>query len=95
MLGYEASRNLEEVAIQGVRAGITYPATRWGLSPAPPSLTMRPQQSPISAFTGSVVKPRVGFTPILRAGLGMTDALLTLFPYVFHRTLANPPAVVG
>jgi len=54
MLGYEASRNLEEVAVQG--------------------------QSPISAFTGSVVKPRVGFTPILRAGLGMTDALLTLFP---------------
>lgn len=54
MLGYEASRDLEEVAVQG--------------------------QSPISAFMGSVVKPRVGLTPILRAGLGMTDALLTLFP---------------
>jgi len=52
---------------------------------------MRPQESPISAFTGSVVKPRVGFTPILRAGLGMTDALLTLFPYVFF--IAHwPPA---
>jgi len=43
-------------------------------------------QSPVGAFTGSVVKPRVGFTPILRAGLGMTDALLTLFPTapVYH-----------
>lgn len=26
MLGYEASRDLEEVAVQGVRVGITYPA---------------------------------------------------------------------
>lgn len=54
MLGYEASRGLEEINVQG--------------------------QSPISPFTGSVVKHRVGLTPILRAGLGMTDALLTLFP---------------
>jgi len=54
MLGYEASRGLEEINVHG--------------------------QSPISPFTGSVVKHRVGFTPILRAGLGMTDALLTLFP---------------
>ncbi|KAF8484529.1 UDP-N-acetylglucosamine 1-carboxyvinyltransferase [Russula ochroleuca] len=37
-------------------------------------------QSPISTFTGLVVKPRIGLTPILRAGLGMTDGLLTLFP---------------
>ncbi|KAI0248715.1 UDP-N-acetylglucosamine 1-carboxyvinyltransferase [Lactifluus subvellereus] len=54
MLGYEASRDLEEMAVQG--------------------------QSPISPFKGSVVKPRIGFTPILRAGLGMIDGLLTLFP---------------
>jgi len=26
MLGYEASRDLEEVSVQGVRAEITYPA---------------------------------------------------------------------
>ncbi|KAI0306947.1 armadillo/beta-catenin/plakoglobin [Multifurca ochricompacta] len=60
MLGYEASRDLEEIAVHG--------------------------QSPISAFTGSVVKPRVGLTPILRAGLGMSDGLLTLFPEapVYH-----------
>ncbi|KAH9998390.1 UDP-N-acetylglucosamine 1-carboxyvinyltransferase [Russula vinacea] len=54
MLGYEATRDLEEISVQG--------------------------QSPISTFTGSVVKPRVGLTPILRAGLGMTEGLLTLFP---------------
>ncbi|KAF8826613.1 hypothetical protein HHX47_DHR5000194 [Lentinula edodes] len=38
-------------------------------------------QTPIAAFKGTNIKPRVGLTPILRAGLGMTDALLTLFPY--------------
>ncbi|KAJ7047501.1 uracil phosphoribosyltransferase-domain-containing protein [Mycena alexandri] len=37
-------------------------------------------ESPVGPFTGTVVKPRIGLTPILRAGLGMTDALLTLFP---------------
>ncbi|KAG6327658.1 hypothetical protein ID866_11431, partial [Astraeus odoratus] len=36
-------------------------------------------QTPIAPFTGSVIKPRIGLTPILRAGLGMTDALLSLF----------------
>ncbi|KAI0321870.1 UDP-N-acetylglucosamine 1-carboxyvinyltransferase [Amylostereum chailletii] len=54
MLGYEASRGLEQATFEGT--------------------------SPVSTFTGTVVKPRVGFTPILRAGLGMVDALLTLFP---------------
>ncbi|KII95330.1 hypothetical protein PLICRDRAFT_96504 [Plicaturopsis crispa FD-325 SS-3] len=43
-------------------------------------------QTPVGPFTGSVVKPRIGLTPILRAGLGMTDALLSLFPAapVYH-----------
>jgi len=43
-------------------------------------------QTPIAPFTGSVIKPRIGLTPVLRAGLGMTDALLTLFPSasVYH-----------
>jgi len=54
MLGYEASRDLEEETVQG--------------------------QTPISTFEGSVVKPRIGLTPILRAGLGLTEGLLTLFP---------------
>ncbi|KAN0124678.1 PRTase-like protein [Lactarius tabidus] len=60
MLGYEASRDLEETPFQG--------------------------RSPIATFAGSIVKPRVGLTPILRAGLGMADGLLTLFPEapVYH-----------
>ncbi|KAK0491099.1 armadillo/beta-catenin/plakoglobin [Armillaria novae-zelandiae] len=43
-------------------------------------------QTPIGPFKGTVIKPRVGLTPILRAGLGMSDALLTLFPSapVYH-----------
>jgi len=43
-------------------------------------------QTPIAPFTGLRIKHRIGLTPILRAGLGMTDALLDLFPAapVFH-----------
>ncbi|KAG8218799.1 uracil phosphoribosyltransferase-domain-containing protein [Butyriboletus roseoflavus] len=42
--------------------------------------------TPVGPFTGTVIKPRVGLTPILRAGLGMTDALLKIFPAapVYH-----------
>lgn len=32
----------------------------------------------MAKFTGQAIKPRVGLTPILRAGLGMTDALVSL-----------------
>ncbi|KIK65395.1 hypothetical protein GYMLUDRAFT_38849 [Collybiopsis luxurians FD-317 M1] len=43
-------------------------------------------KTPIAPFEGTTIKPRIGLTPILRAGLGMTDALLTLFPSapVYH-----------
>ncbi|THH33649.1 hypothetical protein EUX98_g520 [Antrodiella citrinella] len=43
-------------------------------------------QTPVGPFVGSQIKPRIGITPILRAGLGMTDALLNLFPTapVYH-----------
>ncbi|KAG2043009.1 uracil phosphoribosyltransferase-domain-containing protein [Suillus americanus] len=43
-------------------------------------------QTPVGPFTGTTIKPKVGLTPILRAGLGMTDALLSLFPTaaVYH-----------
>ncbi|RPD66773.1 UDP-N-acetylglucosamine 1-carboxyvinyltransferase [Lentinus tigrinus ALCF2SS1-7] len=43
-------------------------------------------ETPVGPFTGSVIKPRIGLTPILRAGMGMTDALLDLFPAarVYH-----------
>ncbi|KAF8665797.1 hypothetical protein AX16_000242 [Volvariella volvacea WC 439] len=37
-------------------------------------------KTPVGPFVGSKIKPKIGLTPILRAGLGMTDALLTLFP---------------
>ncbi|KAK7049663.1 hypothetical protein VNI00_005694 [Paramarasmius palmivorus] len=42
--------------------------------------------SPVGRFRGSVIKPQIGLTPILRAGLGMSDALLTLLPEapVYH-----------
>ncbi|KAI0723059.1 armadillo/beta-catenin/plakoglobin [Earliella scabrosa] len=43
-------------------------------------------QTPIAPFTGTKIKPKIGLTPILRAGMGMTDALLNLFPAarVYH-----------
>ncbi|KAG6832928.1 hypothetical protein H0H92_004812 [Tricholoma furcatifolium] len=43
-------------------------------------------RTPVGPFTGTFIKPLIGLTPILRAGLGMTDALLTLFPNapVYH-----------
>ncbi|RDB22867.1 Uracil phosphoribosyltransferase [Hypsizygus marmoreus] len=43
-------------------------------------------ETPVGPFTGTAIKPRIGLTPILRAGLGMTDALLSLFPAapVYH-----------
>ncbi|KAI0637949.1 UDP-N-acetylglucosamine 1-carboxyvinyltransferase [Trametes polyzona] len=42
--------------------------------------------TPIGPFTGAVIKPNIGLTPILRAGMGMTNALLDLFPAasVYH-----------
>ncbi|PPQ83300.1 hypothetical protein CVT25_004039 [Psilocybe cyanescens] len=60
LLGYEATRTLEETPFDG--------------------------RTPVAEFTGSKIKPRIGLTPILRAGLGMTDALLKLFPSapVYH-----------
>ena len=33
----------------------------------------------MAKFTGSKIAPTIGLLPILRAGLGMTDALLDLF----------------
>jgi len=42
--------------------------------------------SPVGSFIGSTIKPKIGLTPVLRAGLGMTDALLSIFPNapVYH-----------
>jgi len=43
-------------------------------------------KTPVGNFTGTRIKPRIGLIPILRAGLGMTDAMLDLFPeaHVHH-----------
>jgi len=42
--------------------------------------------TPVGPFQGSRIKPRIGLAPILRAGLGMTDAFLRFFPeaHVYH-----------
>jgi len=37
-------------------------------------------QSPIATFEGEFIAPRIGLVPILRAGIGMTDAALDMFP---------------
>ncbi|GAA6041372.1 hypothetical protein JCM8097_007690 [Rhodosporidiobolus ruineniae] len=37
-------------------------------------------QSPLASYTGKAVAPRVGLSPILRAGTGMNEAFLSLFP---------------
>ncbi|KAF8623422.1 hypothetical protein AX15_006365 [Amanita polypyramis BW_CC] len=33
--------------------------------------------TPVGPFIGKTIKPRIGLTPILRAGIGMTDALVS------------------
>ncbi|GAA5920379.1 hypothetical protein JCM21900_003327 [Sporobolomyces salmonicolor] len=37
-------------------------------------------QSPIATYTGKEIAHRIGISPILRAGIGMTDSMLDLFP---------------
>lgn len=49
-------------------------------SRALPLVAVPDLQSPISSFTGYTVPLRIGLSPILRAGIGMTDAALELFP---------------
>ncbi|KAL0949675.1 hypothetical protein HGRIS_009713 [Hohenbuehelia grisea] len=43
-------------------------------------------ETPVSAFEGTKIDSRIGLAPILRAGIGMTDPLLTIFPNakVYH-----------
>lgn len=36
--------------------------------------------SPVAPFTGKAIGTRIGLSPILRAGIGMTDAALEVFP---------------
>src|SRR3954453_7991791 len=37
-------------------------------------------QTPLAVTTGRKLMPRIGFVPILRAGVGMVDAALDLIP---------------
>ncbi|KAJ7228789.1 armadillo/beta-catenin/plakoglobin [Mycena pura] len=62
-------------------------------------------ESPVAQFTGTVIKPRIGLTPILRAGLCMTDALapvyhlglfrekITLQPVEYYSKLPSSPPI--
>lgn len=74
-LGFEASRTLESLAFDGVRSKsssrLVHKAYR---------TQSLPQETPVAPFTGTVIKPQIGLAPILRAGLGMEDAMLELFP---------------
>ena len=40
----------------------------------------RPIETPLEEMDGAEVDPRVGLVPVLRAGLGMVDAMLELIP---------------
>lgn len=53
-------------------------------------------QTPVSSFQGQRIKAKIGLTPILRAGLGMTDALLSLYPDapVYHLGLFREKATL-
>lgn len=61
---------------RGEEISIVLPARRWY------HLTSvwlnQIKTSPVATFTGSKIAPTIGLVPILRAGLGMTDALLSL-----------------
>jgi uracil phosphoribosyltransferase len=50
--------------------------------PFQPSRPTRSHQlrSPVASFTGKAIGTRIGLSPILRAGIGMTDAALEVFP---------------
>ena len=45
-------------------------------------VSVKPREivTPMEAMTASELAERVGFVPILRAGLGMVDAMLELMP---------------
>jgi len=61
--------------IRAIGSMLLYEASR-----SLPLVAIPDLQSPIAPFTGYTVPLRVGFAPILRAGIGMTDGALELFP---------------
>ena len=44
------------------------------------SIQPHPIETPLEPMTGQQVEPKVGLIPVLRAGLGMVDAMLELMP---------------
>ena len=69
ILGVEASRSLALKDVPGVRGPAPTPRAR--LSLMVPSHSQL--ESPIAPFTGQAIAHRIGISPILRAGIGMTD----------------------
>lgn len=65
ILGVEASRNLDLRPIPNARPRLQ--------SQDAADLPIAQLQSPIASFTGHEIAHRIGISPILRAGIGMTD----------------------
>ncbi|KAK8849575.1 uracil phosphoribosyltransferase [Kwoniella newhampshirensis] len=61
--------------IRAIGSMLVYEASR-GL----PTADVPGLQSPIAPFTGTTIPLRIGLSPILRAGIGLTDAALEMFP---------------
>ncbi|TNY20559.1 Armadillo/beta-catenin/plakoglobin [Rhodotorula diobovata] len=80
VLGIEASRNLPVKDVPGVSPTALLYSVSLANRPADLTVSTRQLKSPIAPFTGKAIAPRVGLTPILRAGIGMTDPMLDLFP---------------
>ena len=59
-------------------------------------LAERVVQTPLASYRGAEVGDRIGLVPILRAGLGMVDAILELIPtaHVWHLGLYRDHATL-
>jgi uracil phosphoribosyltransferase len=86
ILAIEASRDLA----LSVLPGVSYSSHTLD----PEGLTEERQlTSPVAPFDGQQLAHRIGISPILRAGIGMTSAVLHLFPAasVFYLFVHPPP----
>lgn len=81
MMGYEACRELPLSAVETVSVLPYYPAQN-----QLEHVAFLSQSSPMATFTGGKITGRIALIPILRAGSGMLDAMLELFPEasVYH-----------
>ncbi len=76
MLALEASNDLEEKTFEGVRHDLV----------VQPTANSPRQYTPVGAYTGTEIASKIGLLPIMRAGIGMTEPLLRLWPNarVYH-----------